>query len=216
MLQELGPRRLPEALRAKCHVVFQSSTQRQTVAKTTAHLRAVVVGHLRDEKSPQTVFEAARLLGPDEGIFIDHIGSALDPALADAAGATQRDCPHYRWLGGLPHAATRVRIQRAHLLVHPSRMEGGAHVIMEAVLSGTPVLASHMDGNVGMLGAGYGGYFPVGDAAALADLLRACRRDIARSGGRLAALQAQCLERAPLFEPAAEQAALLRVLAGPV
>ena len=212
VLQELGPQVLPEPLRAKCRVVFQSSTRRQTLVKTTAHLRAVVVGHLRDEKWPQTVFEAARLIGPDEGIFIDHIGVELDPALGAAARATQHDCPHYRWLGGLPHAATRSRIQRAHVLVHPSRMEGGAHVIMEAALSGTPVLASRMDGNVGMLGAGYGGYFPPGDAAALAALLRDCRRDIAQGSGKLAVLQAQCEARAPLFEPAAEKAALLAVL----
>ena len=212
VLQELGPQVLPEPLRAKCRVVFQSSTRCQTLVKTTAHLRAVVVGHLRDEKWPQTVFEAARLIGPDEGIFIDHIGVELDPALGAAARATQHDCPHYRWLGGLPHAATRSRIQRAHVLVHPSRMEGGAHVIMEAALSGTPVLASRMDGNVGMLGAGYGGYFPPGDAAALAALLRDCRRDIAQGSGKLAALQAQCEARAPLFEPAAEKAALLAVL----
>jgi putative glycosyltransferase (TIGR04348 family) len=213
VLQELGPRVLPEPLRAKCRVVFQSSTRRQALGKTRAHLRAAVVGHLREEKSPHTVFEAARLIRPDEGIFIDHIGVELDPALGAAARATQRDCPHYRWLGGLPHAATRSRIQRAHVLVHPSRMEGGAHVIMEAVLSGTPVLASRMDGNVGMLGAGYGGYFPPGDAAALAALLRECRRDIASGTGWLARLQAQCEARAPLFEPAAEKAALLAVLA---
>lgn len=212
VLQELGPMALPEALRGKCRVVLQSSTRRQTLDKTTAHLRALVVGHLRDEKWPQTVFEAARLIGPDEGIFIDHIGNQLDPALGAAARATQRDCPHYRWLGGLPHAATRSRIQRAHVLVHPSRMEGGAHVIMEAALSGTPVLASHMDGNVGMLGAGYGGYFPPGDAVALAALLRDCRRDIANGSGKLATLQAQCAARAPLFEPAAEKTALLSLL----
>lgn len=212
VLQELAPLALPESLRSQCRVVFQSSTRRQPLVKTVAHLRAVVVGHLRDEKSPQTVFEAARLLRPDEGIFIDHIGNALDPALGEAARATQRDCPHYRWLGGLPHAAARSRIQRAHVLVHPSRMEGGAHVIMEAALSGTPVLASHIDGNVGMLGAGYGGYFPAGDAAALAALLRDSRRAIGSGGGLLARLQAQCEARAPLFEPAAERAALLALL----
>lgn len=213
VLQEKAPEAVPAAHRAKCRVVFQSATRRQPLAKTRDHLRVVVVGHLRDEKSPQTVFEAARLLRPDEGIFIDHLGHALDPALGEMAQATAAACPHYRWLGGQPHEATRRRIQRAHLLVHPSRMEGGAHVIMEAALSGTPVLASRMDGNVGMLGEGYGGYFPVGDVKALAALLRECRRDIATGGGRLAALQAQCSARAPLFEPAAEQAALLRVLA---
>jgi len=213
VLQEQGPLELPQALRAKCRVVFQSSTRRATLPKTRAHLRAVMVGHLREEKAPQTLFEAARLIRPDEGIFIDHIGNELDPALGEAARATQRDCPHYRWLGGLPHAATRSRIQRAHVLVHTSRMEGGAHVIMEAVLCGTPVLASRIAGNVGMLGADYGGFFPPGDATALAALLCEVRRDIATAGGKLAALQAQCEARAPLFDPAAEQAGLLGVLA---
>jgi putative glycosyltransferase (TIGR04348 family) len=213
VLQEQGPLELPEGLRSKCRVVFQSSTRRATLPKTSAHLRALMVGHLRDEKSPQTLFEAARLIDPDEGIFIDHIGHALDPALGDAARATQQACPHYRWLGGLPHEATRRSIQRAHLLVHPSRMEGGAHVIMEAALCGTPVLASHIAGNVGMLGADYGGYFPPGDAAALAALLRRARDGLAHGTGLLTTLQAQCASRSALFEPAAERAALLGLLA---
>lgn len=212
VLQEQGSLELPEVLRHKCRVIFQSSTRRRTLPKTTARLRVVMVGHLRDEKWPQTLFDAARLLRPDEGIGIDHIGHALDPALGQAASQTARDCPHYRWLGALPHAATRARIQRAHLLAHTSRMEGGAHVIMEAVLCGTPVLASRIAGNVGMLGTGYGGYFPPGDASALAALLRACRRDIATGAGKLAALQAQCESRAPLFDPRAERAGLLALL----
>lgn len=217
VLQDQGPLELPEALRAKCRVVLQSSTRRQTLPKTVAQLCATVVGHLRDEKWPQTIFEAARLIGPQEGITITHIGRDLDPALADAARATQAACPHYRWLGGLPHGATRSRIQRAHLLIHPSRMEGGAHVIMEAALSGTPVLASRIAGNVGMLGTAYGGYFPPGDAAALVALLRRCRAgQQSPDGGLLAALQAQCSARAPLFEPAAERAALLQALQDPL
>jgi putative glycosyltransferase (TIGR04348 family) len=211
-LQEQGPLALPEALRDKCRVVFQSGTRRRALAKTTTHLRAVMVGHLRDEKWPQTLFEAARLLHPDEGIHIDHIGGSLDPALGEAAQATAQACPHYRWLGGLPHAATRARIQRAHVLVHTSRMEGGAHVLMEAVLCGTPVLASRIDGNVGMLGTDYGGYFPPGDAAALAQALRNCRADLGEPAGRLATLQAQCEARAPLFDARTEQANLLAVL----
>ena len=39
---------------------------------------------------------------------------------------------------------------------------------MEAVRSGTPVVASRIDGNIGMLGQDYAGYFEWGDAAALA------------------------------------------------
>lgn len=208
VLQELGPQALPAAHRAKTRVIFQSTTTRRTLDKTGARLRAVMVGHLREEKGPQTLWAAARLLRERADIRIDHIGEALDPALAVAARSTMADCPAYRWLGGLPHETVRRHIQRAHLLVHCSRMEGGAHVLMEAVCSGTPVLATRIDGNMGMLGPDYAGYFPVDDAAALAGLLQRCRDE----PDRVLALRAQCELRAPLFAPAAEQAALLALL----
>lgn len=208
VLQDQGPHELPAALRAKTRVIFQSTTGRRTVEKTSRHLRAVMVGHLREEKLPQTLFEAAQRLRERHDIHLDHIGDPLDPVLGELARATQAACPNYRWLGGLVHEATRRHIQRAHLLVHCSRMEGGAHVVMEAVCSGTPVLASAIAGNVGMLGADYAGYFPVGDAGALAALLRLCRDE----PDRVLALRAQCQQRAPLFAPAAERAALLALL----
>ncbi|MEO8974281.1 MAG: glycosyltransferase, partial [Casimicrobiaceae bacterium] len=183
------------------------------LAKSPHRLRAVMVGHLREEKSPQTLFAAARLLAGRRDILIDHIGLPLDQELGEEARATMAAVPNYRWLGGLPHEAVRRRIQRAHLLIHCSRIEGGAHVIMEAVASGTPVLASAMDGNIGMLGADYAGYFPWNDAEALATLLLRCHGTGAQSDvafvGRLAA---QCAQRAPLFAPERECAALARLV----
>ncbi len=213
VLQEAGPMTLPPELRAKCRVIYQSTTPRKTLPKSPRRLRAVMVGHLREEKSPETLFAAARLLAEHKDIHIDHIGDPLDPALGEAAQATMAAAPNYRWLGGLPHEETRRRIQRAHLLIHCSRMEGGAHVIMEAAASGTPVLASRIDGNVGMLGADYAGYFPWGDAAALAALIRRCRN---REGKDklLATLRRQCTKRAPLFAPEAERAALQSLVRG--
>jgi putative glycosyltransferase (TIGR04348 family) len=206
VLQERGPDDMPAGLRDKTRVIFQSSTALPPADKPAVgtQLRAVMVGHLREEKSPQTLFEAAHLLAGEAGLFIDHIGEALDAALGEQARATAAACPHYRWLGGQPHAATRRHIQRAHVLVHTSRMEGGAHVVMEAVLSATPVLASRIPGNIGMLGEDYAGYFAPGNAQALADLLKRCRQD----AGWLVQLQAQCALRAPLFAPEAEAAAL--------
>ncbi len=212
VLQTLGLQSLPTHHRAKAQAIFQSVSTRQTLPKTTRHLRVVMVGHLRTEKSPQTLFEAAHLLQGDPRILIDHIGEASDPALGMQARATAATCPNYRWLAGLPHAATRAHIQRAHLLVHPSAMEGGAHVVMEAVCSGTPVLASRIDGNVGMLGDDYAGYFDWGDAQGLARLLRACADARNPHDQLLAALKAQCARRAPLFAPQAEQAALLNLV----
>ena len=209
VLNEMGLQSLPAALRHKASVCLQSTPQRQTRAKTTRHLRALMVGHLREEKSPQTYFEAARLLAARHDILLDHIGGGLDATLAAEAQTLMHSHPHYRWLGSLPHPATRARIQAAHVLVHASRMEGGAHVVTEAITSGTPVLASRIDGNLGLLGADYGGTFAWGDAEGLAALLQRCRDDAAM----LPALQVQCADRAPLFLPNRERQTLLSLLA---
>jgi putative glycosyltransferase (TIGR04348 family) len=208
VLNELGLQRLPPGLRAKGVVCLQSTPARQRLDKTARHLRALMVGHLREEKSPQTYFEAAVRLAARGDILLDHVGAGLDEALAAGACALAQQQPRYRWLGALPHAATRRRIQAAHVLVHASRIEGGAHAITEAITSGTPVLASRIDGNVGLLGADYGGYFPWGDAQALAALLQRCRDDAAM----LPALRAQCALRAARFEPRLERQTLLDLL----
>jgi putative glycosyltransferase (TIGR04348 family) len=204
VLQPLALRSVPAPWRAKVDVVVQSSPARRTLAKPRRHLRALMVGHLRSEKSPETYWAAARRLAGRADIRLDHIGGPLDPALAEAARACMAECPRYRWLGALPHGEARRRIQQAHVLVHPSRLEGGAHVVIEAVTSGTPVLASRIDGNLGLLGESYEGCFDWGDDAALAALLARCRDDPAM----LARLQARCAERAPLFAPDQERAAL--------
>jgi putative glycosyltransferase (TIGR04348 family) len=208
VLHELAPQDVPAQYRSKCVVCFQSAPAHKPLVKTSARLRAVMVGHLREEKSPHTYFEAATLLAHRTDIALDHIGGGLDQALALQAQALMQTQPHYRWLGALPHAATLARIQRAHVLVHPSIMEGGAHVVMEAVRSGTPVLASRIPGNVGMLGGDYGGYFEPRDAKGLARLLERCRDEPSMLQG----LHAQCDQRAALFEPQAERATLRRVM----
>ena len=199
---------LPPQHRAKAIVCFQSTTARMPPVKTAQHLRCVMVGHLREEKAPQTYFEAARRLAHRQDILLDHIGDAIDPALGDEARALQQSCPQYRWLGGLPHDTARGRIQSAHALVHTSRIEGGAHVVMEAVRSGTPVLATRISGNVGMLGPDYAGYIEPGDGEGLATLVERCRDRPAI----LDELCRQCAARAPLFEPKRERATLLALL----
>lgn len=216
VLQECGVEALPPQHRGKARVIFQSTPALPPLPREDAVLDAVMVGHLRQVKTPQTLFAAARLLRERDDIRITHIGDdSGEPTLGAAARATQSDCPAYRWLGALPHAETLQRIRAAHVLVHTSAIEGGAHAVMEAVRCGTPVLASRVPGNVGMLGADYEGYFPHGDAAALARLLTACRDSQLEEdpeGGLLARLVAQCALRAPLFDAGAERAALLNLL----
>jgi putative glycosyltransferase (TIGR04348 family) len=209
VLQDMGPKSLPAEYQSKCQVIFQSTPRRQPVEKTSRRLRALMVGHLRSEKSPETYFAAARALVNRSDIVLDHIGAPLDADLGEQARQLATEVSTYRYLGEQSHAQTRARIARAHVLVHPSRMEGGAHVVMEAVMSGTPVLASRVDGNVGMLGVDYDGYFTVGDAQALANMLERCKND----SDFLDHLIKQCDLRTPLFEPLAEKASLLGLFA---
>ena len=213
VLQDQGLKSLPLTFQNKAQVIFQSTPRRQAVAKTTRKLRALMVGHLRAEKSPETYFAAARALAHCSDIVLDHIGAPLDANLGEQARRLAAEVPTYRYLNEQTHAATRARIARAHVLVHPSRMEGGAHVVMEAVMSGTPVLASRIDGNVGMLGADYAGYFDFGDMQQLANALVACRDGQNLPSSRLTQLARQCTLREKLFEPAAEQSSLHRLFA---
>ena len=207
-LQDQGPNELPARLRRKCHVIYQSARRLVPAVRPHGVLRALQVGHLRDEKDPLTYLRAAERLAARNDIRFELIGDGLDPALAVAATRAQAQSARFHWLGALPRAATRQRIKQAHLLVNSSRMEGGAHVVLEAAQSGTAVLASRIAGNVGMLGTAYEGYFDLGDDAALAVLIERARDEPAF----LARLQAQTAARAPLFEPGEERRRLLHLL----
>lgn len=203
VLQEDALHALPERLHAKSTVIYQSADPMPPAqAPSTA---IVMAGHLRDEKDPLTFITASKLVAAPARFI--HIGEALDPVLGAAAAAAAG--PRYQWLGKQPHDATRQAIRDAHAMAITSRMEGGANVIIEAITAGVPVLASDIGGNRGMLGAGYPGLFPVGDAAALAALVDRSFADPAFH----ALLRAQCATRAGLFEPARECAAVRGLLA---
>jgi glycosyltransferase involved in cell wall biosynthesis len=94
-------------------------------------------------------------------------------------------------------------------MVISSNSEGGANVISEAAVAGVPILASRMDGNVGLLGKDYPGYFKVGDTRGLARLLRRIEED----ADFMRELGKAVRRRAPLFRPAREIAAWRRLLA---
>jgi glycosyltransferase involved in cell wall biosynthesis len=110
--------------------------------------------------------------------------------------------PRYVWLGDLPPARVRRLMARARLMVLSSHMEGGANVVSEAVVSGLPILASRIDGSVGLLGEAHPGYFPVSDTVALGRLMRRAETD----PEFLAGLAAHGAARAALFQPERESA----------
>jgi putative glycosyltransferase (TIGR04348 family) len=199
---------LPKHHRGKTRVIHQSAGTLDPAAKARDRLDCVMVGHLREEKDPLTALRAWEHLPAAAPIRLTHIGAALDPRLGAAAREFALREPRYRWLGEKPHGRTRQAIRGADLLLVPSRLEGGANVIVEALTAGTPVLASRVSGNIGMLGRGYRGYFPVGDERALARLLLRCLGE----AGLLRRLEAQCRARRALFSPRREGAALRSLL----
>jgi putative glycosyltransferase (TIGR04348 family) len=210
VLQEAALAELAAPVRKKTWVVYQSSDCSLRHTPPRNGFRIAVVGHLREEKDPlRAVLALARLSKKEEeNIEVVHIGGALDPALGEEARRWMAREPRYRWLGSLPHARTLGWIARSHALVVSSVMEGGANVIAEAARIGTPVLASRMSGNLGMLGRGYPGYYAVGDEAGLAKLMRRAAGD----GNFYRSLKRAMRGRRPLFAPAAERSALLQVV----
>ncbi len=208
LLQPKAMFELPEALLNKCETIFQSATTLTPGARSSRYFNIVQVGHLRHEKDPFTPISALRLLPTESRIRLTQIGTALDVHHADTMAVVLRDEPRLRWLGGLTRAQTRQRIKRAHLLVIASLMEGGANVIVEAITAGTPVIASHISGNIGMLGDDYPGYFPFGDTQACAALMHRAETDVPF----MKRLTAACAKRAKLFAPEREAAAIRAVV----
>jgi len=204
LLQPQGLDELAPAEGAKARVIYQSAPPMRPARARAGSCDVAMIGHLREEKDPLTFMRASRLVTAP-GVRLLHVGGALDPALGQAARETRLEEPRYRWLGALPHMAARRRLARCRAMAICSRMEGGANVIIEAVTSGVPVLASDIGGNRGMLGEDYAGLFPLGDAAALARLIDRVAIDV-RFRERLLR---QCAARRPLFAPARERAALL-------
>lgn len=207
VLQEAALAELERAVRRKARVVYQSADPRLRRAPPADRFRIVVIGHLRVEKDPLRAVMALSLVS-DPTIQLLHVGAALDPVLGGQAEAWMAREPRYRWLGGLPHGRALGWLAKSHVLVVSSVMEGGANVIAEAARVGTPVLASRVSGNVGMLGGRYPGYYPLGDEAALAALIARARSD----RGFYRTLKAGIHQRRGLFAPSAERRSLAAVV----
>lgn len=203
LLQPHGLRRLPAAHHAKARVVVQSAPRLAPLPRDARNLVLLMAGHLRPEKDPLTVLRAlARLPGAPLRLWV--AGGDQDAAVVHAVREAAARDERVELLGALPHAETRERMRAAHLLVLPSVMEGGANVVVEAVQSGLPVVASRIDGTTGLLGDDHPGLFPPGDDAALAGLLQRALDD----PGFAATLHAAALRHAGPLQPEAEAAAL--------
>lgn len=204
VLQEAGLDELEARHRRKTSVVYQSAEPSAPLPPDERFFDVCLIGNLREEKDPFRTALAARLLPAESRIRISHAGKAQNEKFARETRTHTQASPRYRWLGELPHTEVRDLLYRSRLLVQSSVMEGGANAVCEALAARVPVIASDIPGNVGMLGRGYPGYYPVGDTAALALLLERAERDEDFYGSLQGAVEA----RRHLVSPERERRAL--------
>jgi putative glycosyltransferase (TIGR04348 family) len=208
-LNDLAWRKVPRRWRDKLVVIHQSAEKpAQSWQPRRRTVDIAVIGHLREVKDPLRAAAAARLLPAESRVRIVQLGRAYTPDWAAKAKAEMAANPRYVWRGDVPRAVVQRTLVRSHAMVLSSLSEGGANVISEAAVAGVPVLASRMDGNIGLLGGDYPGYFPVGDTRALARLIGRFERD----PHFLRRLHCAMARRAPLFHPSRERAAWRRLL----
>jgi len=168
-----------------------------------ANFDVCVIGHLRTVKDPFRTAMAARLLPRSSRIHVLQVGGAMTEAAAARARKEMLVNQRYEWVGEQARSQVRRILARSRLCVLSSRMEGGANVLSEAIVASVPVLASRIDGTVGILGGDYPGLFGVGDSKQLAQLLTRAETD----RKYLTELRDRCKKLAPLFDPKREEQA---------
>jgi putative glycosyltransferase (TIGR04348 family) len=177
--------------------------------RSSRNFDVAVIGHLRTVKDPFRTAMAARLLPGSSKVRVLQIGCAMTNGMANRARKEMIVNERYQWLGEQPRARVRYILKQSSLCVLSSRMEGGANVLSEAIVASVPILASRIDGNVGILGADYPGYFDFGDTTQLARLLTKAET----SSGYLAELKAWGESLAFLAQPAREEQAWSELIA---
>jgi len=202
-LHRLAARVLPESMQYKVHVIHQSAQPLKKTSLTSSNktFDICVVGHLREEKDSLRVAYAVRNLPAESRIRVLHYGKAHNSQWEDYAKQEMQINARYQWMGEVSHAAVQDAYAQCRLMVLPSLMEGGANVISEACIANLPVIASKIDGSVGLLGDDYAGYFPVKNENALAELLLKAESNV----NFVEQLTQQCKKRAMLFTPDAEK-----------
>ena len=201
--------RLPKTQQHKTDVILQSAlppSSRSPALKR--NFEVVVAGHLRPVKDPFLAADATNHLPVTSKILVTHIGKSLSSRMKTTALELTRSNARYRWIGERSHGQSKRLIARARLLVVTSKIEGGSAVISEALVAGTPLLATRISGNVGLLGNKYPGLFRVGDGRQLSRLMDKAESD-AVFYRRLAS---ECRKLASKFSYAKEKAIWKRLL----
>lgn len=135
--------------------------------RTTPPFRGMLVAHLREQKNPFLYLRSIPHLKTP--IQIHHYGNANSMEFRENAGKYSSEA--YEWKGEVPRSDLLKALKNADFLLNTSYIEGSSNAIYESIALGTPIIASAIPGNIGVLGKDYPGLFHLDDSKSLASIL---------------------------------------------
>lgn len=199
LLQSHGIDQVPPLYRNKSTIIYQSIEKLSVDSersKSDSEFRVVLISNIRSVKDPLIASRACRLISPASKLKITHIGYCLDEELGSELTQENKSNIRYEWVGGLSKLEAMTILSESHVLLITSQHEGAGRVVGEAIQLGVPIISTNNLGVTGILGDDYEGYYPVGDAKALSDILTKAEED----KEFLAQLNVHCQNRSSLFD----------------
>ena len=154
---------------------------REALAVRAARFHVGWVGRLTEEKGPDVLLAALRLLA-DLPLVVSVLGDGRERARLETWAGKQGLGERVRWFGNRPEAGRVFPAFDAFVL--SSRTEGTPIVLFEAMATGAPIVATAVGGVPDVVSSQEALLVPPDDPAALAEAIRRVSSDPAGAAAR--------------------------------
>jgi glycosyltransferase involved in cell wall biosynthesis len=155
----------------------------------------VFIGELRQLKGVDVLLDALAMLAREGGVSATIVGAGPDEAQfraqAERLGLISSIRSSVRFLGAMP---ARAAFALGRVMVAPSRAESLPYIILETAAAAVPLITTDVGGIPEVFGPQAARLVPPGDAAALANAIRAALADPARLANETLTLRARVRE----------------------
>ncbi len=164
---------------------------------STDPLRLLFVGRLVHQKGLDILIEALRKVSlRGRQLEMTIVGDGPDRAKLEPLTVGLRDQIDFSWRGWVPLDTLPELYRQHHALIMPSRFEGMASVMLQAMACGCTIVTSDVFGAADVVNDSVSGYvIPIEDVDALADRISRLTPDLLvrlRAAARLAAVEYSC------------------------
>lgn len=207
VLESLAFKKVPKKYQQKTNIIPQSATAiKERKTKQTNLFQICIVGHLRETKNP--FFTIEQIHETDLPLKIIHIGKPLEEDLSPIARNWETKDKRYTWTGNISHQESLQLIEQSNILSHPTLVDSGPSALIESLSLQTPIIASNIDGNRGILGDDYEGVFDLKHPDKFLELIEKSLHN----PDFYQKLEEQCKKQSKLFTKAKEKKALKNLL----